>query len=75
MTTSSEPRAAPANHERASWFGVSSLSVGIFALVTAELLPVSLLPRIAEDLGVTPGAAGQTVTVAAAALSAFLLPY
>ncbi|NNH22548.1 MFS transporter [Pseudokineococcus marinus] len=41
----------------------------------AEFLPASLLPRIAEDLGVSTGAAGQSVTVTAAAavLSALLL--
>ena len=61
---------------RASWAGVVSLSLGFFAFVMAEFLPASLLPRIAGDLGVTPGAAGQSVTVTAvgAGLAGLLLP-
>jgi DHA1 family purine ribonucleoside efflux pump-like MFS transporter len=54
---------------------VVSLGLGIFAIVMSEFLPASLLPRIADDLDVTDGAAGQTVTVTAiaAALSALLI--
>jgi DHA1 family purine ribonucleoside efflux pump-like MFS transporter len=37
----------------------------VFALVTAEFLPASLLTRMASDLNVTDGAAGQTVTATA----------
>ncbi|MBM2620841.1 MFS transporter [Actinoplanes sp. LDG1-06] len=61
---------------RAAWAGVVSLSLGFFAFVMAEFLPASLLPRIAGDLGVSPGAAGQTVTVTAvgAGLAGLLLP-
>lgn len=72
-TTSTQLQSGP---EPASWSGVVALSLGIFALVTAEFLPASLLPRIAEDLGVSSGAAGQSVTATAvaAALSALLLP-
>ncbi|MBT2498555.1 MFS transporter [Agromyces sp. ISL-38] len=41
----------------------------------SEYLPASLLPRIADDLGVSVGAAGQSVTVTAiaAALSALFI--
>jgi DHA1 family purine ribonucleoside efflux pump-like MFS transporter len=72
-TTSTQLQSGP---KPASWSGVVALSLGIFALVTAEFLPASLLPRIAEDLGVSSGAAGQSVTATAvaAALSALLLP-
>ncbi|WP_206518143.1 MFS transporter [Rhodococcus sp. X156] len=54
---------------------MASLGLGIFAIVMSEFLPASLLPRIAEDLAVSAGAAGQTVTVTAfaAALSALLI--
>jgi DHA1 family purine ribonucleoside efflux pump-like MFS transporter len=41
------------------------LALGIFAVVTAEFLPASLLTPIAADLGVSEGAAGQTVTATA----------
>lgn len=63
------PRRRPATPagERAGtpWAAVVALGVGIFALVTAEFLPASLLPRMAADLGVTEGVAGQAVTATA----------
>ncbi|RWR02704.1 transporter [[Pantoea] beijingensis] len=49
----------------AAWGAVFSLSLGIFALVTAEFLPASLLTPIAADLGVSDGTAGQAVTATA----------
>src|SRR5262252_5817055 len=50
---------------RAAWPAVWSLSLGVFGLVTAEFLPASLLTRMAADLGVSDGAAGQAVTATA----------
>lgn len=55
---------------RSGWAAVMSMSLGVFALVTAEVLPASLLTPLAEDLGISEGVAGQTVT--ATALVAFL---
>jgi len=52
---------------KADWAAVASLGLGIFSIVMAEFLPASLLPRIADDLGVTAGAAGQSVTTTAVA--------
>lgn len=49
----------------AAWYAVLSLAIGVFALVTAEFLPASLLTPIAGDLGITDGAAGQAVTATA----------
>lgn len=49
----------------AAWNAVLSLSIGVFALVTAEFLPASLLTPIAGDLGISDGAAGQAVTATA----------
>lgn len=46
-----------------SWFGVVSLAIGSFALVTSEFLPVGLLPAIATSLGITTGQAGLMVTM------------
>ncbi len=46
-----------------AWAAVASVGTGAFALVTAEFLPVGLLPAIAADLGVTEGQAGLTVTM------------
>jgi DHA1 family purine ribonucleoside efflux pump-like MFS transporter len=48
-----------------AWMAVLSLAMGVFGLVTAEFLPASLLTPIAADLGITNGAAGQTVTATA----------
>jgi predicted MFS family arabinose efflux permease len=48
-----------------AWAAVFSLALGVFGLVTAEFLPASLLTPIAADLGITNGAAGQTVTATA----------
>jgi predicted MFS family arabinose efflux permease len=55
-----EPAVQPAR-----WPAVVSLSLGVFALVTAEFLPASLLTAIAADLHVSAGAAGQAVTATA----------
>ena len=46
-----------------SWLAVGSVTIGAFAFVTTEFLPVGLLPQIARDLGVMPGTAGLMVTV------------
>lgn len=50
---------------RAYWPAILSISLGAFALVTAELLPASLLTPIAAELGVTSGLTGQAITVTA----------
>ncbi len=51
--------------EAANWPAIASLALGVFGLVTAEFLPASLLTAMAADLGVSEGAAGQTVTATA----------
>lgn len=71
---------SPSDHtgpiQKPSWAGVASLSVGVFALVMAEFLPASLLSRVAADLGVTEGVAGQSVAITAivAAISGITIP-
>ncbi|MEN5113184.1 MULTISPECIES: MFS transporter [Brevundimonas] len=57
--------ARPPKQAPPAWGAVISMSFGVFALVTAEVLPASLLRPLAEGLGVTEGAAGQAVTVTA----------
>ena len=57
--------AAPAGTDAAAWPAVVSLSLGVFALVTAEFLPASLLTPMAGDLSISDGLAGQTVTATA----------
>ena len=57
----------------AAWAAVGALTLGVFALVTAEFLPASVLTPLARDLGVSVGAAGQAVT-ATAVVGAFAAP-
>lgn len=51
--------------QKPAWGAVFAMSFGVFGLITAEFLPVSLLTPIADSLQVTEGQAGQTVTVTA----------
>lgn len=69
----SDGAAAPAAPTRGQWAAVGSMALGVFALVTAEFLPASLLPDIAADLHVSTGVAGQTVT-ATAVVAAVVAP-
>lgn len=61
--TSSEFRVSD-NHATTlrQWLAVLAVAVSAFAFVTAEFLPVGLLPQIAHDLGVSAGVAGLMVT-------------
>ncbi|MBN8931674.1 MAG: MFS transporter [Rhizobium pusense] len=54
-----------ATQPKAAWAAIASLAVGVFAMVTSEFLPASLLTPVAKDLGVSDGAAGQAVTATA----------
>ncbi|BDW88651.1 MFS transporter [Thalassospira tepidiphila] len=54
--------AAPAP---AAWAAVISMTLGVFGLVTAEFLPVSLLTPMADDLRITEGMAGQAMSATA----------
>jgi len=65
LDTASLPAVSGSTARRASWGGVVALMVGVFALVTSEFLPASLLSPIAAGLGVSEGTAGQTVTATA----------
>ncbi|MEP9379188.1 MFS transporter [Aquabacter sp. CN5-332] len=59
LEKAAEAREAPA------WAAVGAMALGVFALVTAEFLPASLLTPMAAGLGVTEAAAGQAVTATA----------
>lgn len=69
LSTSVELHESPA-----PWSAVAAIGVGAFALVTAEFLPVGLLPQIAKDLAISEGRAGLVITIPGivAACSAFL---
>ncbi|HRP33225.1 MAG TPA: MFS transporter [Agriterribacter sp.] len=51
--------------ERPLWSAIFSMTLGVTGLILAELLPISLLTPMAHDLGISEGAAGQTVTATA----------
>ncbi|WDM45399.1 MFS transporter [Microbacterium luteolum] len=57
--------ASPSRAGRMPYGGLIVVMMMSFLLVTAEFLPNGVLTEMAESLGVTPGQAGQTVTVTA----------
>ncbi|AII14195.1 major facilitator superfamily transporter [Campylobacter iguaniorum] len=46
------------------WGAVWAMSLGAFVLVASEFMPVSLLTPIANDLNISNGEAGQSISVA-----------
>ncbi|MFF5624530.1 MFS transporter [Microbacterium sp. LWH10-1.2] len=64
-TTAPVPTIGSAPVERMRYGGLIVLMLMGFLLVTAEFLPNGVLTEMADALGVTPGQAGQTVTVTA----------
>ena len=65
MTEYAEATWAPPVDQRAAWPAVISLALGVFALVTAEFLPASLLTPMARSLDMSEALAGQAVTATA----------
>lgn len=64
-TTAPVPTASAPSTGRMRYGGLIVVMLMSFLLVTAEFLPNGVLTEMAEGLGVTPGQAGQTVTVTA----------
>lgn len=62
MTSATSSAAAPIDGS-ANWGAVVALSLGAFALVASEFMPVSILTPIASDLSITEGQAGQAISV------------
>jgi predicted MFS family arabinose efflux permease len=59
-------RPTPAATERPTirqWLSVAAVTLGVFTVMTAEMLPVGLLTPIGADLGVSEGTAGLMITV------------
>ncbi|EBJ8768619.1 purine ribonucleoside efflux pump NepI [Salmonella enterica] len=50
---------------RPNWSAVFAVAFCVACLITVEFLPVSLLTPMAQDLGISEGVAGQSVTVTA----------
>ncbi|KUJ64429.1 transporter [Streptomyces albus subsp. albus] len=66
LTTPAPDSAAPiaaTGTPLAGWLAVTTVAVGIFSVVTTEMLPVGLLTSIGTDLHVSDGTAGLAVTV------------
>jgi predicted MFS family arabinose efflux permease len=64
-TTASVPVAPASSVEKLRYGGLIAMMLMSFLLVTAEFLPNGVLTEMAAGLGVSPGQAGQTVTVTA----------
>lgn len=67
-TTAAPSIAAPASaaSEKATpkqWLAVAAVALGVFVVMTSEVLPVGLLTPIGSELGVSAGTAGLMVTV------------
>ncbi|MFT9458159.1 MAG: MFS transporter [Acetobacter orientalis] len=54
------------DRQAGSWGAVLAMSLGAFALVASEFMPVSLLTPIAADLHISEGQAGQAISVSGA---------
>ncbi|MFB7842758.1 MFS transporter [Microbacterium sp. NPDC056052] len=67
MTTTAPVPTVAAVPRRLNYGALLAMMATAFLLVTAEFLPGGLLTDIAAEIGVTPGQAGQMVTVTALA--------
>ncbi|WP_328316230.1 MFS transporter [Streptomyces sp. NBC_00388] len=57
------PTAGTGRSPLKGWLAVSAVTLGIFSLMTSELLPVGLLTPVGSELNVSEGTAGLMVTV------------
>jgi predicted MFS family arabinose efflux permease len=53
----------PETTTRTSWLAVVAVTMGIFSIVTTEILPIGLLTTIGADYGVSDGTAGWLMTI------------
>lgn len=65
MSEHSEEKPRTEGVLRPNWSAVFAVAFCVASLITVEFLPVSLLTPMAEDLGISEGVAGQSVTVTA----------
>jgi DHA1 family purine ribonucleoside efflux pump-like MFS transporter len=65
MSEHIERKTQPAAVTRPNWSAVFAVAFCVACLITVEFLPVSLLTPMAQDLGISEGVAGQSVTVTA----------
>ena len=65
MSEHIQQTAKPEPVVRPNWSAVFAVAFCVACLITVEFLPVSLLTPMAQDLGISEGVAGQSVTVTA----------
>lgn len=65
MTPLNEAKQHASEHARPNWSAVFAVAFCVACLITVEFLPVSLLTPMAQDLGISEGLAGQSVTTTA----------
>jgi predicted MFS family arabinose efflux permease len=53
----------PATRSTVRWLGVGAVTLGIFTIVTIEILPIGLLTPIGADFALTPGRTGWLMTM------------
>ncbi|MCX4660424.1 MFS transporter [Streptomyces uncialis] len=62
-TTTAPVSPAPVRSPLVDWLGVTAVTLGIFAIVTTEILPIGLLTSIGADFTVSEGTAGLMMTM------------
>ena len=65
MSDANEQKSRAEANVRPNWSAVFAVAFCVACLITVEFLPVSLLTPMAQDLGISEGVAGQSVTVTA----------
>lgn len=53
----------PCEPQASGWLAVAAVAVSVFVVTTTEMSPVGLLPEIADDLRISEGTAGLSVSV------------
>ncbi|MGW2822699.1 MFS transporter [Streptomyces sp. NPDC001443] len=71
MTTTT---ASPTRRDVLPWPALLALGTAVFITSLTETLPAGVLPQMSSSLGVSSGAAGQTVTVYAAGTALTAIP-
>ncbi|MGW9429997.1 MFS transporter [Streptomyces decoyicus] len=62
-TTSTDSGAVSSRSPVIGWLAVTSVMMGIFSIVTTEILPIGLLTPIGNSFGVSDGTAGLMMTL------------
>lgn len=69
---SPSPASVPAS--RSSWAGLILLAVAIFAVITTEVVPIGILPRVVQDFGLDESVGGMLVSLYAGLVALTAVP-